>query len=126
MIAETLACLLLVLVVAAGLSRPVVDRMGLAPAEALAAGALLSLVAAWAIDWAVFTTGCPLSGYWAAPALAAAFLVAGRRALAAILRELSGNATFRIPEGQLLCIEEDIAALSEDMRQYARIVRPAD
>ena len=46
--------------------------------------------------------------------------------LAAILRELSGNATFRIPEGQLLCIEEDIAALSEDMRQYARIVRPAD
>jgi hypothetical protein len=46
--------------------------------------------------------------------------------LAAILREFSGNATFRIPEGQLLCIEEDIAALSEDMRQYARIVRPAD
>jgi len=30
--------------------------------------------------------------------------------LAAILREFSGSATFRIPEGQLLCIEEDIAA----------------
>ena len=46
--------------------------------------------------------------------------------LAAILREFSGSATFRIPEGQLLCIEEDIAALSEHMRQYAPIVRPAN
>ena len=57
---------------------------------------------------------------------------AGRYALAlldrlvTILREFSGSATFRIPESQLLCIEEDIAALSEHMRQYAPIVRPVN
>ena len=39
MIAETLACILLVLVVAAGLARPAVERMGLSHAEALVAGA---------------------------------------------------------------------------------------
>jgi hypothetical protein len=46
--------------------------------------------------------------------------------LATILREFSGCTTFQIPEGQLLCIEEDIAALSEYMRLCAPIARPAN
>jgi len=99
MIAETLACLLLVLVVAAGLSRPVADRLGLRPAEALVAGALLSLVAAWALDWAVFVTSCPLWAYWAAPALSAALLVAGRRGFARLLADPDART---LAAGQLL------------------------
>jgi hypothetical protein len=81
MIADTLACLLLVLGVAFGLSRPVVDRMGLDPAEGLVAGAALSLLGAWGLAWAVFTTGAPLSAYWLVAAAAAAGLAAGRRGL---------------------------------------------
>jgi len=77
MIAETLACLVLVLGVAFGLSRPWVDRLRLAPAEALVAGAGLSLVAAGAVAGAVFAAGLDLSGYWLVPALAAAGLAAG-------------------------------------------------
>jgi len=46
MIADTLVCLLLVLGVAFGLSRPIIDRFGLGPAETVVAGAALSLVAA--------------------------------------------------------------------------------
>src|ERR1022692_3582844 len=68
MIADTLACLLLVLGVAFGLSRPLLDRFRLEPAEDLVAGAALSLVAAWGIAWAVFASGCPLWGYWLLPA----------------------------------------------------------
>ncbi len=82
MIAETLACLLLILGVAFGLSRPVVDRLGLGPAEGLAAGAALSLIGAWALAWAVFTSGAPLSGYWLIPVAAAAGILAGRRGIA--------------------------------------------
>src|ERR1019366_8419791 len=99
MIADTLVCLLLVLGVAFGLSRPLVDRLGLAPPEALVAGAALPLVAAWGLDWAVFTTGCPLSAYWAAPVLALAFLAAGRRGLA---RLLSDPGARDLAAGQLL------------------------
>ena len=81
MIADTLACLLLVLGVAFGISRPLVDRMGLRPAEGLVGGAALSLVAAWAFAWAVFTSGAPLCGYWLIAAAAAAGLAAGRRGI---------------------------------------------
>jgi hypothetical protein len=109
MIAETLACLLLVLVVAAGLARPVVARMGLAPAEALAAGALLSLIVAWAIDWAVFTSGCPLWGYWIAPALAVPHLVMGRRSLGAMLRDPDARG---LAAGQLLVTGWCVALLA--------------
>jgi len=77
MIADALACIALVLGVAFGISRPFVDRFRLAPAETLVAGAGLSLVAAWAVAWAVFTTGFPLWGYWLLPALAAAGIAAG-------------------------------------------------
>ena len=79
MIVDTLACLILVLGVAFGISRPVVDRLRLAPAEGLVAGVGLSLVAAWAVAWTVFTTGFPLWGYWLLPVLAAAGLAAGWR-----------------------------------------------
>src|ERR1017187_7657951 len=82
MIADTLACLLLVLGVAFGLSRPLLDRFRLEPAEDLVAGAALSLVAAWGIAWAVFASGCPLWGYWLLPALAAAGLACGWRGAA--------------------------------------------
>ena len=79
MIADTLACLLLVLGVAFGLSRPFADRLRLSPAETLVAGAGLSLIGAWAVAWAVFTAGWPLSLYWLLPALAAAGLALGWR-----------------------------------------------
>jgi 4-amino-4-deoxy-L-arabinose transferase-like glycosyltransferase len=82
MIADTLVCLLLVLGVAFGLSRPFIDRFRLAPAETVVAGAALSLIAAWAIAWAVFVTGFPLWGYWLLPALAAAGLALGWRGAA--------------------------------------------
>jgi 4-amino-4-deoxy-L-arabinose transferase-like glycosyltransferase len=82
MIAQTLACLLLILGVAFGLSRPLAGRLGLTPAEDLVAGAALSLIGAWGIAWAVFTTGIPLGAYWLIPIAAAAGLVAGRRSVA--------------------------------------------
>jgi 4-amino-4-deoxy-L-arabinose transferase-like glycosyltransferase len=79
MIADTLACLALVLGVAFGLSRFFVDRLRLAPGETIVAGAGLSLIAAWAVAWAVFTSGAPLGAYWLLPALAAAGAAAGWR-----------------------------------------------
>jgi 4-amino-4-deoxy-L-arabinose transferase-like glycosyltransferase len=84
MIVDTLACLLLILGVALGLSRPVVDRMGMSPAEGLVAGAAFSLIVAWGIAWAVFTGGAPLGAYWLIPSAAAVGLIAGRRGLARI------------------------------------------
>ena len=79
MIAETLVCLLLVLGVAFGLSRPFIGRLGLGPAESLVAGAALSLIAAWVYAWVVFTSGAPLVAYGALPIIACVFIVVGRR-----------------------------------------------
>src|SRR5271155_2061173 len=87
MIADTLVCLLLVLGVAFGLSRPFIDRFRLAPAETVVAGAALSLIGAWAIAWAVFVTGAPLWGYWLLPALGAAGLALGWRGAARLLAD---------------------------------------
>jgi 4-amino-4-deoxy-L-arabinose transferase-like glycosyltransferase len=87
MIADTLVCLLLVLGVAFGLSRAFVDRFGLSPDETLVAGVGLSLVAAWAIAWAVFTAGWPLAAYNALPLLALASLAAGWRGTARLIRD---------------------------------------
>jgi hypothetical protein len=81
MIADSLVCLALVLGVALGLARPVADRLPLSPAESLVAGVVLSLVGAWWVAWAVFTTGLQLSAYGLLPILAAAGLVAGRRGI---------------------------------------------
>ena len=109
MIADTLACLLLVLGVALGLSRPVADRMGLRPAEGLVAGAVLSLVGAWAVAWAVFITGSPLSAYWLIPALALAGLVAGRRG---VTRLAADPAARDLMAGQLMVTAWCVAWLS--------------
>ncbi|HEY1791450.1 MAG TPA: hypothetical protein VGG34_00915 [Opitutaceae bacterium] len=87
MIAELLASLVLVLGVAFGIARPVADRLGLRPVEAVVAGAALSLVAAFAVLWAVFTLGLPLGLYWLVPAAAAAGIAAGWRGVAALLRD---------------------------------------
>ncbi len=87
MIADTLVCLLLVLGVVFGLSRPVADLFRLGPAETVVAGAGLSLVAAWGVCWAVFATGCPLSAYWSVPALACAGLLASPRRTAALFAD---------------------------------------
>jgi hypothetical protein len=84
MIVDTLACLLLILGVTFGLSRPIVDRLGLSPAEGLVAGAAFSLIGAWGIAWAVFISGAPLGGYWLIPCAAAAAIFAGRRGLAGL------------------------------------------
>ena len=87
MIADTLVCLLLVLGVAFGLSRPIIGRLRLNPAESLVAGAALSLILAWAVAWAVFTTGAPLPLYWIVPALGLAGLLAGLRGTRALLAD---------------------------------------
>jgi len=99
MIVDTLACLLLILGVALGLSRPVVDRLGLDPAESLVAGAAFSLIGAWGIAWAVFTGGAPLGAYWLVPAAAAAGALAGRRGLA---RLAADPAARDLAAGQLI------------------------
>jgi 4-amino-4-deoxy-L-arabinose transferase-like glycosyltransferase len=72
MIADTLVCLLLVLGVAFGLSLHFIDLFRLRPAESVVAGAALSLIAAWAIAWAIFVTGAPLWMDVLLPALACA------------------------------------------------------
>src|SRR5579863_10083632 len=109
MIVDTLVCLLLVLGVAFGLSRPVVDRLRLGAAERLVAGAALSLLGAWAVAWAVFISGAPLSGYLLVPLLAAAGLLAGRRSAAAIF---SDPAARELAVGQLIVTGWCVAWLS--------------
>jgi 4-amino-4-deoxy-L-arabinose transferase-like glycosyltransferase len=99
MILDTLACLLLVLGVAFGLSRPVADRLGLRPAEGLVAGAVLSLIGAWVVAWAVFICGGPISAYWLVPAAALAGLAAGRRGAARIIADPAAR---DLAVGQLL------------------------
>jgi hypothetical protein len=87
MIVDTLVCIILVLGVAFGLARPVADRLGLSAAESLVAGAALSLIAAWAVAWAVFTSGSPLPCYWLIPALAGLGIAVGRRSAARLLAD---------------------------------------
>jgi 4-amino-4-deoxy-L-arabinose transferase-like glycosyltransferase len=99
MIADTLVCLLLVLGVAFGLSRAFVDRFRLSPPETLVAGVGLSLIAAWAVAWAVFTGGFALQAYAALPLLALASLAVGGRGTAALFRD---PATRDLMVGQLL------------------------
>jgi 4-amino-4-deoxy-L-arabinose transferase-like glycosyltransferase len=77
MIAETLVCLLVVLGVAFGLSRPFIGLFRLRPAESVVAAAALSLLGAWLISWVVFTAGLPLWTYRVVPSLACIFLLGG-------------------------------------------------
>jgi hypothetical protein len=81
MIVDTLACLILILGVALGLSRGVADRLGLCPAEGLVAGAAFSLIGAWAIAWAVFISGAPLGAYWLIPVFSAVSIAVCRKSL---------------------------------------------
>jgi hypothetical protein len=109
MLVDTLACLLLVLGVTIGLSRPIMDRLSLGPAESLVGGAALSLLAAWAAAWAVFVSGAPLSGYWLVPLLGLAGLAAGLRGL----RRLAADPLGRdLIIGQLLVSAWCVACLS--------------
>jgi 4-amino-4-deoxy-L-arabinose transferase-like glycosyltransferase len=109
MIAETLVCLLLVLGVAFGLSRPFVERFRLSPAEAVVAGAALSLLAAWAFAWAVFVSGCPIWVDGVLPFVACVFLVVGRRGVA---RLLADPAARDLAVGQLIVTGWCVAWLS--------------
>ncbi len=109
MIADTLVCLLLVLGVAFGLSRPFIGWFRLRPAETVVAGAALSLIAAWGFAWAVFVSGCPLWMDGALPILACVFLVAGRRGLA---RLLADPAARDLAVGQLIVTAWCVAWLS--------------
>jgi hypothetical protein len=109
MIANTLVCMLLVLGVALGLSRPFVDRFRLSPAEAVAAGTGLSLIAAWVVAWAVFVTGTPLWAYGVLPLIACVFLTTGRRAVA---RLLADPAARDLMAGQLIVTGWCVAWLS--------------
>jgi hypothetical protein len=87
MIADTLVSLLLVLVVAFGLSRPLIGWFRLGPAESVVAGVAFSLILAWAYAWAVFTSGAPLLAYGVLPIAACVFLAAGRRSVARVLAD---------------------------------------
>lgn len=87
MFADTLACLVLVLGIAFALARPLVERLALAPAESLVAGAGLSLVGAWLLAWGVFVAGLPLSFYWLLPVLAAAGWALSWKASRRVLRD---------------------------------------
>jgi len=80
MIAATLICLFLV-VATWGLARPLVRRLALDPAEGVLAALLLSLLAAYGIAWAVFTSGAPLGYYRAIPLLGLVGLAFDRRGL---------------------------------------------
>ena len=87
MIAETLACLLLILGMAVGLSRPFIGLFRLSPAEGLVGGAAAGLVTAWLIAWAVFAAGAPLSWYWLPIVLSLGALAIDRRRIASMLRD---------------------------------------
>jgi hypothetical protein len=109
MIADSLVCLLLVLVVTFGLSRPLVGWFGLGPAETVVAGAAFSLILAWAYAWAVFTSGAPLGAYAVLPVAACVFLAVGRRSLA---RLLADPAARDLAVGQLIVTAWCVAWLS--------------
>ena len=109
MLVDTLACLLLVLGVTIGLSRPIMDRLRLGHAESLVAGSALSLLVAWGVAWAVFVSGAPLAGYWIVPVLGLAGLAAGLRGL----RRLATDPFARdLIIGQLLVTAWCVACLS--------------
>ncbi len=109
MIVDTLVCLLLVLGVAFGLSRPIAGRLGVTPSEGLVAGAALSLVLAWGVAWAVFASGAPLSLYWLVPALGLAGLAGGMGGARALLRDPAAR---DLAVGQLIVTGWCIAWLS--------------
>jgi hypothetical protein len=109
MIVDTLVCLLLVLGVAFGLSRAIVDRLGFRPAESLVAGAALSLIGAWAIAWAAFITGASLSAYWLVPIMGAVGLLAGRRSAVRLLADPEAR---DLALGQLIVTAWCVAFLS--------------
>ena len=81
MLVDTLASLLLVFGVALGLSRPLVARLRLTPAEGIVAGTALSLILAWGVAFAVFWSGAPLAAYGTVPALGLLGLGLGLRGL---------------------------------------------
>jgi hypothetical protein len=99
MIAGALCSTVLVLGVAGGLARPVLGRFRLSGPESVVACAALSLLAAFALAWAVFVSDCPLAGYVAIPALAFAFLIWDRRRTADLLGD---PASRDLIAGQLL------------------------
>ncbi len=109
MIVDTLVCLLLVLGVAFGLSRIVVDRLGFTPAESLVAGSALSLIGAWAIAWVIFISGADLSAYRLVPIAAAVGLVAGRRSAVRVLLDPEAR---DLAAGQLIVTAWCVACLS--------------
>ncbi len=73
-------------VCAFGLGWPVAARLALDPAEKLLAALVLSLLAAFAVGWIVYTAALPLAVLWTLPAAAAAALAASHRSVAAALR----------------------------------------
>jgi len=92
MIVDTLVCLVLVLGATWGISRPLVRRLPLGPAEAVLAGMVLSLLAAWGIAWTVFISGSPLSWYWLIPAAGAVGLLADHRGVRALWADSAARA----------------------------------
>lgn len=81
-------CLLLFPLVTFGLAWPLAGRLALDPAEKLCATAVLSLLGAYLLAFAIYLLGLPATAFWALPVLASAGLVAGRRTLRGTLADL--------------------------------------
>ena len=101
--------LLVFLLVTFGLAWPLASRLALDPAERLGATVALSLLGAYLGSFALYLLKLPPAAYWLLPLLGAAGLLAGRRALAAMLADadarglLAGSVRLRLA---LQCVLE--------------------
>jgi hypothetical protein len=86
MLLELFSLLLLFPVIAAGPAWLLASRLALEPLERVTAAVVLSLLGAYLLAWTVYLLALPLGCLWAWPALGAAGLFAGRRALGETLR----------------------------------------
>ena len=99
MLLDLTASLLLFLALTFGLAWPLASRLALDPAGKLGAAAVLSLLAAYLVSFAIYASGLPVTGLWLLPVLAAVGLITGRQALIATFRDADARALLA---GQLL------------------------
>ena len=99
MFLQFIPCLLWFFILSFGLAWPLAARLRIDPAEKLVATVVLSLFGTYLITFAIYVLRLPAVAYWILPLLAAAGIVAGRRALVDTLRDADARA---LVIGQLL------------------------
>lgn len=99
MLPDLALTLLLFFAVTFGLAWPLAARLALEPAEKLGASAVLSLLAAYLLAFAIYVLRPPAAALWLLPLFAAAGLILGRSAFLALLRDADARALLI---GQLL------------------------